>query len=147
MKNKLYIAYGSNMNLEQMEHRCPGAKVVGTAILPNYRLLFRGGNGGSVATIEPYAGGSVPVLVWRITPPDEAALDIYEGFPRLYRKENIKIKLDGKTRTAMVYIMNEGRPLGQPGAFYYYTILEGYKAAGFDPAILKKATEDSVETQ
>jgi len=47
----------------------------------------------------------------------------------------------------MVYIMNEGRPLGQPGAFYYYTILEGYETAGFDPSVLKKATEDSLETQ
>ena len=30
MKNKqLYIAYGSNINLEQMKYRCPHSKVVG----------------------------------------------------------------------------------------------------------------------
>jgi len=100
-----------------------------------------------VATIEPCAGRSVPVLVWRITPPDEAALDRYEGFPYLYRKENVKVKMGGKTITAMVYIMNEGRPLNQPGAYYFGTILEGYITAGIDTETLIKATEDSLKVQ
>ena len=29
-----YIAYGSNMVAEQMAHRCPGAKLIGTASNP-----------------------------------------------------------------------------------------------------------------
>ena len=30
LKNKrIYIVYGSNLNLEQMKYRCPNAKVVG----------------------------------------------------------------------------------------------------------------------
>lgn len=28
-KEKIYIAYGSNINLEQMEFRCPDSKVIG----------------------------------------------------------------------------------------------------------------------
>lgn len=28
-KERFYIAYGSNLNLEQMENRCPTAEVVG----------------------------------------------------------------------------------------------------------------------
>jgi len=31
MKNKLYIAYGSNLNLTQMAKRCPTAKVLGAS--------------------------------------------------------------------------------------------------------------------
>ena len=100
-----------------------------------------------MATIEPFKGGNVPVLVWEITPADEAALDRYEGWPFLYRKETIKVKLGGKTVKAMVYIMNDGRPLGQPSCYYYSTILEGYKSAGFDVEILRKATTDSVESE
>ena len=42
MAEKLYFAYGSNINLEQMEYRCPAAKAVGPVILENYELLFRG---------------------------------------------------------------------------------------------------------
>ena len=147
---KLYIAYGSNMNLEQMARRCPTGRVAGTTEMNGYRLLFRGAHEGAVATVEPCKGGSVPVLAWWITPADEAALDRYEGFPYLYRKENVKVNLNGKKLTAMVYIMNEGneyygyRPLGQPSACYYTTILEGYKDAGFDIDILRQATIDSV---
>ena len=145
MRNKLYLAYGSNLNLEQMANRCPTAKVVGNSKINGYRLLFRGAHAGAVATIEPFKGESVPVLAWEITPADEAALDRYEGGPFLYRKETIKVRLNGKTVQAMVYIMNEGRPLGQPSCYYYSTILDGYKSAGFDVEILRKAVADSFE--
>jgi gamma-glutamylcyclotransferase (GGCT)/AIG2-like uncharacterized protein YtfP len=139
------------MNLTQMAHRCPTAAVVGTSEMTGYRLLFRGGHAHAVATVEPFEGGSVPVLVWEITPEDEVALDRYEGFPFLYRKETVKVKLGGKSVSVMVYIMNVDdehygtRPLGRPSAYYYTTILEGYKSAGFDTDILRKATLDSVE--
>lgn len=147
MNSKLYLAYGSNLNLEQMVNRCPTAKVVGTSQINNHRLLFRGAHAGAVATIEPFKEDNVPVLVWEITPADEAALDRYEGWPFLYRKETVKVKLNGKTVNAMVYIMNDGRPLGQPSCHYYSTILEGYKSAGFDVDILRKATTDSAESE
>ena len=37
-----YFAYGSNLYASQMSQRCPGAKVVRKAYLPNYKLMFRG---------------------------------------------------------------------------------------------------------
>ncbi|GHV33199.1 gamma-glutamylcyclotransferase [Clostridia bacterium] len=146
MNKKIYIAYGSNLNLPQMAVRCPTVKVLGVSELTDYQLLFRGARTGAVATVTPRKGSSVPVLAWEITPTDEAALDRYEGYPTLYRKETVTIKLDGKAVRAMVYIMNEGWPLGQPNCYYYSTILEGYKSAGFDVNVLRQATEDSVET-
>ena len=149
MKNdkKLYVAYGSNLNLAQMAERCPTAHVVGTGAMENWKLLFRGAHAGAVATVEPFEGGIVPVLVWEITSADEAALDRYEDWPYLYRKEMVAVKLEGETVGAMVYLMNEGRPLGQPSCHYYTTILEGYQDAGFDAEILRQATADSVETE
>ena len=33
MENTLYFAYGSNINLGQMEYRCPDASVVGPVVL------------------------------------------------------------------------------------------------------------------
>lgn len=144
--NKLYVAYGSNLNLPQMARRCPAAKPLGASVMKSWRLLFRGGRNGAVATVERHKGGIVPV-VWEITPADEAALDRYEGWPHLYRKETISVRLGGKTIKAMVYIMNEGRPPGQPSPYYYATILKGYNDAGFDVDILRKATTDSLETE
>ena len=134
---KLYIAYGSNLNLKQMRHRCPTAKVVGTVSLEGWKMTFRG-KGNGVATIEHSENDSVPVLIWRIMSRDEQALDIYEGAPSFYRKETIPVELDGETVQAMVYIMNDGHPLSSPSNGYYATILEGYLDAGFDPAILKR---------
>ena len=140
----LYIAYGSNLNLEQMADRCPTAKVAGASKLTGYQLRFRGGRHGAVATVEKKRGGSVPILVWEITPADEAALDRYEGWPHLYRKETVQVRLNGKSVSAMIYIMNEGRPLGAPSPYYYNVIAEGYRSAGFDINFLKQAVRDSV---
>ena len=142
--NTIYAAYGSNMNLEQMKHRCPYARVLGRAELRDYRLLFRGDNHGAVATVEPRKGGSVPILLWDITPRDEEALDRYEGWPYLYRKETVKVKVGKRKISVMIYIMNDGRPLGMPSRGYLGTIAEGYGTAGFDKAVLEKAVEDSL---
>ena len=64
-KPRLYVAYGSNLNLTQMAFRCPTAKVVGKGELKDYELLFRGGRRGAVATVEPKEGSAVPVLIFR----------------------------------------------------------------------------------
>ena len=33
---KYYIAYGSNLSRQQMAQRCPGAKIVGSAVLKGW---------------------------------------------------------------------------------------------------------------
>lgn len=147
MNKTFYLAYGSNLNLEQMAHRCPTAKPVGPVVLKDYQLLFRGGHGGSVATVEPLKGKTVPCLLWEITSADEAALDRYEGYPNLYRKETIKVKFGNEEVKAMIYIMNEGHCLNSPSLYYYSIILDGYKSAGFDTNVLKQAVEDSKENE
>ena len=78
MKNKqLYIAYDSNINLEQMAFRCPHSKVVGTSEIKDYELEFRG-----VATIVPNKGATVPVLIWELDERDLPILNRYEGATR-----------------------------------------------------------------
>lgn len=145
-KERLYIAYGSNLNLEQMQHRCPTAEAVGTSVLGGWRLRFRGEAYSAVATIERSKGSEVPVLIWRLQPRDELALDRYEGFPFLYRKETLRLTVNGKQVYAMVYIMNKaGRPYGAPALGYFNTIREGYKSAGFDLDILYSAESASKE--
>lgn len=99
-----------------------------------------------MATVEKEKGGSVPVLLWEIQPQDEVALDRYEGYPWLYRKETVKVRFKGKWIEAMVYIMNEGKPLGAPGRYYYEVIREGYMDAGFYIPILDEAVRKSART-
>ncbi len=144
-KKGLYIAYGSNLNIEQMAYRCPTAQPVGTAMLKDHELLFRGGRRGGFATVEPKTGATVPVLVWHIRPNDEEALDHYEGFPRLYGKQMMDIELDGKPASAMVYVMQPGLDAVRPSRHYLDIIREGYVAAGFDAAILDAAVKRTDE--
>lgn len=71
-KEKLYFAYGSNMNLNQMAFRCPDAEVVESVRLEGYRLAFRtNGGGNGVATILPEEGSYVDGVLWRISERDE----------------------------------------------------------------------------
>ncbi len=127
-----------------MAHRCKTARIVGTAHLQEYRLLFRGQNGSAVATVEQSVGSEVQCLVWEITPADEQSLDRYEGYPILYRKKTVSVILDGEQSDVMVYIMNGGRQTGMPSCYYYSTIIEGYRNAGFDTDKLKQAVEESI---
>ena len=139
-KPSLYIAYGSNMNIDQMARRCPTAKVVGSGVLENWRLRFKGSDCFSVATVEPSAGYKVPVLVWEIMPKDESSLDVYEGYPRLYRKEKLFVRIGKEIRLAMIYIMNaDDYDYGNPSEAYYDTILTGYIDAGFSPDLLEQS--------
>ena len=131
--NKYYVAYGSNLNLEQMKRRCPTAKVVGTCHLTGYQLLFQ-----RVATIVPRPGTEVPVAIWEIDDACEQALDRYEGFPYLYRKEYLPVTVNGETVDAMVYIMNTGAPQ-QPPRSYLNTILQGYIDCSLDTHFLEEA--------
>ena len=142
---RYYLAYGSNLNIAQMQFRCPDAVIVGTAVIPDYELLFKGSLTGAYLTIEPKQGSQVPVGVWEVSLTDEFRLDRYEGFPSFYYKKEIRISVadnrTGKTRQrdAFVYIMHEDRKLGVPTSFYMRTCLEGYRDFGFDTAPLRQA--------
>lgn len=144
-EERLYLAYGSNLNIAQMQHRCPDAHVVGTAELPGWRLMFKGSRSGNYLTIERAEGYTVPVAVWAVSERDERNLDRYEGFPTFYYKKELSVTMSesnsGKTRpvNAFVYIMHEERNLGRPAESYVACCTEGYKAFGFDTAFLDEA--------
>lgn len=139
-KIRRYVAYGSNLNHEQMAHRCPTAKILGKSVMHGWALRFRG-----VATVERRKNYSVPVLVWDIQPEDEKALDFYEGYPHLYRKEKVRVYLNGKQVPAMIYIMNENtHPYNIPSKGYYDTIRQGYLDSGFDVGILDNAVNETI---
>lgn len=141
-----YGAYGSNMNLNQMKHRCPGAIPLSRGRIFNYRLTFRGRKGMAVATIEPEDGTDVPIAIWKINKQNEKSLDSYEGFPTLYRKEYFTIDIDGKRQQMLVYVMNETYDYNLPSRWYFDTILQGYKDFGIKPDPLRKAARDILKS-
>lgn len=143
MSKRLYIAYGSNLNIRQMKHLCPTAKLYGTGEIENYELQFKGQPNSAFATIAPMEGASVPVAVWEIQPRDEKSLDRYEGYPSHYFKQNVPVQLDGEEVNAMVYIMNLKMRFGLPTPYYYQTVHEGYNDCGLNTAVLDRAVKES----
>ena len=147
---KLYVAYGSNLNKQQMKGRCPDAKFVGTGVIENYELQFKGSLYGAHATIAPKEGASVPVGLWTIQSRDESRLDMYEGYRktgyRYYDKEQVRVNMtDGGSVIGMVYIMDQRMDFGQPTPGYYDTVREGYANCGLDESVLEQALNSSLE--
>ena len=151
MAKRYYIAYGSNLNIDQMSYRCPGARVVGTSKIPDFELLFKGSKSGAYLTIEPKKGAKVPVAVWEVTADDELSLDRYEGYPNFYYKTEVEIPVicisDRRVRKlkAFIYIMHEEREIGVPSQRYVDICLDGYEAFGFDENYLYEALNISLE--
>jgi gamma-glutamylcyclotransferase (GGCT)/AIG2-like uncharacterized protein YtfP len=119
----LYFAYGSNLHLSQMlGQRCPKAKPLFKCQLNNWKLVFRG-----VADIQREKGASVIGGLFLITPDCERALDIYEGYPRMYTKATAKVRMpDGELETIMFYVMNDQTYQSAPNDGYFGTIMKGY---------------------
>lgn len=144
MENTLYFAYGSNINLGQMEYRCPDASVVGPVVLEGWELLFRRGG---FATIAPKEGDTVHGLLWSLTRSCERSLDRYEGYPRFYDKKMVTVRdSEGRSLSVMAYIMDDRfREPMLPAESYYNGILEGYQQNGLPVSALKKAWEHAVQ--
>ena len=137
---KIYLAYGSNLNHQQMAERCPNANYLGNTVLKDWRLIFK-----SVATIEKDLGKYVPVGVFQITIECEKALDIYEDYPHLYGKKELDIILDGIQVTAMTYVMVAKYGIAPPSRKYFNVISEGYKNCGLNTDFLLESEEYSIK--
>lgn len=146
--SKLYAAYGSNINISQVNNRVGrnNASLVGKAWLRGYELCFRGKKDNAVATIEPKVGSSVPVLLWWINQEAESILNCYEGVPTHYRQETVRLEYGGFWLDEVtVYVMVPGKPLNSPSEEYYQTIAEGYQMQMMPLQILEAARDRSTK--
>ncbi len=124
----LYFAYGSNLNIRQMKKRAPSARILGASYLVGWRLIFPG-----VADITRGTKNDLlPIGIWKLQPQDEEALDIYEGWPTVYRK----VRIFG----IMTYRMNQ-TGFAPPSDNYFATIEQGYIDFGLDTKLLHKSRE------
>ena len=143
-----YIAYGSNMVQEQMDYRCPHARLIGTGYISGARLEFY-----LHATVEKTGDmrNRVPVAVWEIDDADERSLDRYEGYPSYYIKERWPVHMDdGSQIEGMIYIMKLVSP-EPPMKRYYIGIRDAYRALGLtrqvhtilEPALMRSLNRRS----
>ena len=134
MTTDLYFSYGSNMNLKQMESRCPNAIVVGVASLEGWRLAER-----THADIIRQDGASVGGVLWQVTPVCLRSLDRYEGFPSYYTKGMVEVReRDGELSRCLTYWMADTCP------HEYRQFSSAYAAGCIDGAIENSVPLDPV---
>lgn len=144
----LYFAYGSNMDREQMRQRCPGAVLLGPAVLEGYRLVFGGHSdrwGGAVATVEIGDGSKVEGLVYYVTPNDLKSLDAFEGHPHVYQRQVMTVTccFGGEVydREVYVYMMPVLEELREPSSSYRKVLAVAYRCWGFNLNALRSNAE------
>ena len=103
---KSYFAYGSNMDWEQMDYRCPESMFFRKAVLRDYRLAL---DSWGYATVIPCEGSVVEGCLWRISDEDEKSLDRYEGVRSgSYKRETIEVETDDGPESALIFISLRG---------------------------------------
>ncbi len=129
-----YFAYGSNLNLRQMQQRCPQAKRLFSARLPNWTLIFTGesrNRAGGTATIRLQKGEQVLGGVFEIDAACLRALDRYEGYPVEYDRMNVIVFNDLGDAVEAVTYYKKGRGAENPPSQEYLALMrEGYRDWG-----------------
>ncbi len=128
--DRTYFAYGSNMNPDQMDFRCPGALAIGTATLKNYRFII---NNREVASVIPDDGDDVPDvgncvigILWSISEDHERTLDQCEGIDsNFYYRDFVHVETEDSGKIeALIYIASDSAE-GTPREGYLEKILAG----------------------
>ena len=123
--NKCF-AYGSNLDLIQMNKRCPSSKIISKGSLSDYRLDFNrysSGWGGGVADVIPVKGSQVWGLIFELSDTDMDSLDFYEGCyknrPSLYERSKVVINTPkGPIPDVWLYTVVEKQKFEAPTAKY-----------------------------
>lgn len=136
----LYFAYGSNLSRRRMEYRCPSAIALGSFILRDSKLVFRG-----VADCAYEAGSICHGALWKITPACERHLDTFEGvIGGHYRKEYVPLDDPAKYDDThlMLYVKNS-TGIFPPAREYVEIISQGYRDFGLPLDVLLAAVRHS----
>jgi gamma-glutamylcyclotransferase (GGCT)/AIG2-like uncharacterized protein YtfP len=132
-----YFAYGSNLSWRQMRGRCPSARFVCRAVLPDYRIAFtryspRRRSGAADVVHAP--GQSVWGVVYHLPEDDLRVLDGWEGFEpgragNAYDRIVEQVRRDGRPDDALAawtYVVCDKRPEPQvPSVHYRSLMIEG----------------------
>jgi gamma-glutamylcyclotransferase (GGCT)/AIG2-like uncharacterized protein YtfP len=124
-----YFAYGSNMNLEQMALRCPGARMVGLVRKPGWRYLIN--QRGYVTALEDPDAETLGCL-WELTEEHWAALDRYEGVAGgFYRRVDCEVlSIDSEEPVQSIAYRAANEIPGTPTATYADVVIAGARQIG-----------------
>jgi gamma-glutamylcyclotransferase (GGCT)/AIG2-like uncharacterized protein YtfP len=142
----LYFAYGSNLNPDQVEDRCPGARLVGTALLLDYQFgYFRWSGGrwkpGGVADIRKSPNKEVWGAIYNFSEDSWKAMDYLEGVQRGgYQRISGSVIFENKTLVVNTYQSNNQIPNNQeakPIPAYWEMVSSGASRVGLPESYQK----------
>lgn len=139
----LYFAYASNLSRAQMTERCPAARPLARAFIPDHRLGFVGHS-------ESWGGGTATILLAPGTTLWGALYDVDEScLQELGRREGAAYVgsrtsvLDEDGRHMHVFLFVRARDFEErpPSERYVETIRRGYADWDLDTAALDRAVD------
>lgn len=123
-----YFAYGSNMDWQQMQRRCPSATFVSVARLPDYRFAIgRHSRLRDCGTANIFAdsGSEVWGVIYEVSAEDLLLLDAFEDG---YRRENVLVSVSSNGHgpvEVLVYIAAREDCVPLPSFQYKQHLLDG----------------------
>lgn len=134
-----YFAYGSNMSLARLQQRTPGARRLGSCVLPGHSLRFhktgRDGSGKCDAFLTGNPQDRVMGALFELCPEQKPALDRVEGLGRGYEEKVVLLHDSlGNTVEALTYYATAIDPLLRPHAWYKQHVLVGAREIRLPPS-------------
>lgn len=123
-----YFAYGSNLDITQMQRRCPGSRPIGRAKLSGYNFQFDGlsqnWSHAAAANIIPAKGKAVWGALYEMSDQNQVELDRYE--PN-YERATLEVESEKFGRVMAITYLRSARKLGRPSPEYLSAIVKGAK--------------------
>ena len=138
----LYFAYGPNMDEQRVKaaNRCPEARFIFNALLPEFRLTFtrRVDGGDAAADAVPDPASRIWGVVYDITQADRQRLDARDGVAsRAYRPREVLVHPNGDAEQrvmVLTYTLSDPSPTYEsPTREYLDFLLRGARQRSFPP--------------
>ena len=148
--HRYYIAYGSNLDIDQMHERLGDLEVIPSfkGYIRKHQLVFRGSReDGFFATIIPNTDCCVPVVLYKAVTGLEEILDRYEGISKEhYYKADFSLNVEDFKGNQVftegfAYIMSKryNKGIDLPKPMYIKKLIKGYRYYGFDEEYIKQS--------
>lgn len=130
-----YFAYGSCMDEQDFRRTVPEFKVIGGAVLKDYKLaftLFGESRNGGVADIVYHPGAKVEGVLYSMPITYLPQLDSREGVDKgMYERFEVEVKHGSQLIQAYTYqVVKKAKKEIKPSEYYVSLIMNGLKAHG-----------------
>ncbi len=137
-----YFAYGSNLHPQRLIERVPSARLLGTSILRQHRLVFHkigiDGSGKCSLIKTELEGDAVLGAIYTFEIEHKSLLDEFESLGRGYHDQKIVVEYDGMQFDCITYIAQPDFTDSSLSPFHWYKqlVLLGARHLAFPEAYI-----------